>query len=233
LSVWEERRLRFAAGLLALLLRAWAAGWRVEEDDQALRRIRERSPSGGVIYAFWHNRMIMLAYTHRRRDIQVLRSSSRDGRLIAELLLRFGYGTIAGSSSRGGSAALRQMLALGRRGLDTGITVDGPRGPRGRLKAGALQLAALSGNPIVPICVASRRGHVFGSWDRSILPWPLSRLHIRYGEPLFVPRDAGKEEQEILRRKLEDELRHFSDGLDVSLGREPIPPDPADTDRDD
>ena len=227
LGAGNLKRLRCLARIMAIFLRVWGASWRVEaQERERLEQIRGASPSRAVLFALWHNRMLMLAYTHRDRGVQILRSSSRDGQLIAEVLLRLGYGAIAGSSSRGGASGLRRLVALSRRGLDCAVTVDGPRGPRGRLKPGILQLAALTGCPIVPVAISARRGHLFKGWDRTFLPWPGSRLRQRYGEAFWVQREVAPEAFEELRRELERRLRDFSDALDREMGREAIPAAP-------
>ena len=224
LPAGERRRLEVQAWLLAGFLRAWGATWRVDEDRAALAAARAASPNGALIYIFWHNRMVMLSYTHRGRNAQVLRSGSRDGQLIAAVNRRLGFGMPAGSSSRGGAAGLRRLLQATRAGLDTALTVDGPRGPRGHVHAGALELAALSGCPLVPVAAASRACFAFGSWDRTLLPWPGARLHLRYGPPRLVARDMDDQNRERLRRTVQTELASFTDALDRDCGREPIAP---------
>ena len=223
----DPREMRWSGLALSLLLLAWGATWRVRGDAANLAAIRGRSPDGAVILGFWHNRMLMMAYTHRGQGITVMRSSSRDGRLIAAVLGRLGLGSVAGSSSRGGAAGLRRIVQLARSGGDTAITVDGPRGPRGRVKEGILQIAALSGAPIVPSAVAAPRVKYFGSWDRTMLPLPFTRLVVRYGEPLFVPRDADRQALAALRVELEARIGELSDGLDEECGLVPIPAGPV------
>lgn len=226
LAAGERRRLEGAAALLAGVLRGLGATWRVDEDRAALAAARAASPNGALIYVFWHNRMLMLSYTHRERGIQVLRSGSRDGQLIAAVNRRLGYTMPAGSGSRGGAAGLRRLLQGLRAGQDVALTVDGPRGPRGHLHAGALELAALSGCPVVPVAVASRRMKVFGSWDRTLLPWPGQRLRLRYGQAERLPRTLDAEALEAARRALQARLQAFTDALDAELGRAAIAPAP-------
>lgn len=224
----ERRAIARRGAWLARLLRLWGATWRLrEENPEKVREAREASPSGGVIYVFWHNRMVMLSWTHRRQDIRILMSSSRDGRLLAALAENLGHGTVAGSSSRGGAAGLRRLVQLSRRGRDTALAVDGPRGPRGRLKPGALQLAALAGTPVVPVAVSARPARILGTWDRTILPLPFARLRLRYGEPLAVSPGAARGDLDALREALEVRLRALTDGLDAELGLGPVPPAPA------
>ncbi|MBN2170787.1 MAG: lysophospholipid acyltransferase family protein [Candidatus Krumholzibacteriota bacterium] len=228
LTVRERRAIVRRGICLARLLRLWGATWRLSvENIEKLQEARESIPSGSIIYAFWHNRMVMLTWTHRGQDARILMSSSRDGRLLAALAEHLGHGTVIGSSSRGGAAGLRRLVRLARAGRDTALAVDGPRGPRGRLKPGVLQVAALAGAPVVPLAVSARPVRILGTWDRTLLPLPFARLRLRYGEALAVPRGAGREELAALQDALEVRLRNLTDGLDAELGLEPIPPDPA------
>lgn len=224
LAPGQRRRLEWAAALLAGFLRLWGGSWRVDEDQAALAAARAASPNGALIYIFWHNRMLMLSYTHRGRGIQVLRSGSRDGQLIAAVNRRLGYGMPAGSGSRGGAAGLRRLLQAARSGLDTALTVDGPRGPRGHLHLGALELAMLSGCPLVPVAVSARRRFAFASWDRTLLPWPGSRVRLRYGAARRVERGLAPADLEALRRTVQAELAAFTDALDAACGQAAIPP---------
>ncbi len=218
----QRRRIERQGRFIARLLRIWGGSWRVREDHEGLVRARKSSPSGAIIYVCWHNRMIMLSYTHRDRGAQVLRSGSRDGQLIAAVNRYLGFGMPAGSSSRGGSSGLRKLLRSARQGRDTALTVDGPRGPRGHLQAGALQLALLSGCPILPVSVSASRRKVFGSWDRTMLPWPFARLELRYGEPYFV---QDGDDMASARQVLENALQELTDTLDREMGHAPIPPE--------
>ncbi|HEY0305629.1 MAG TPA: DUF374 domain-containing protein, partial [Longimicrobiales bacterium] len=109
---------------------------------------RELASAGGVIYTLWHGRLLPLTYYHRRQNIATLISQSSDGEYIARVVERWGYTAIRGSSSRGGSGALREMVRLARAGRSMAITPDGPRGPRQQLKPGVLTLAQLTSQPM-------------------------------------------------------------------------------------
>ena len=78
----------------------------------------------------------------------------------------FGVDSIAGSTSRGGTAALRTMLKRLRAGDCVGITPDGPRGPAMRASTGIVNIARLARAPIVPITYATSRRRVLATWDR-------------------------------------------------------------------
>lgn len=114
------------------------------------------------------------------RGVPVI-SQSADGRLLSQLLERgWGYDTILrGSSSRGGREVLAQMTRmLGDRSVL--VTPDGPRGPRGEVKAGGVVAAYRAGVPLLILDVRCRSAIRFRSWDRMMLPMPFASVYIRY-----------------------------------------------------
>lgn len=165
-----------------------------------------REGGGKVLYAFWHEGLLVATYAFRRQGIQVLVSQHRDGEWIARAIECMGYGTIRGSSTRGGTRALFRMAAAGAAGDDLGVTVDGPRGPRLEVKPGTLFIAGRSGLPIVPFAVASRKPWELSSWDRFMIPRPFSTAAIAFGAPLEVPGNAPVERLEPYRAELQRRL---------------------------
>ena len=113
-------------------------------------------------------------------------SASRDGELISRVAGFFGYVPIRGSSSRGGKEAAQEMVAALQAGRRCAITPDGPRGPRRELKMGVVQLAKMTGSPVVPFGFAVERGWRLRSWDQFIVPKPFSKAVFVYGEPILV-----------------------------------------------
>jgi lysophospholipid acyltransferase (LPLAT)-like uncharacterized protein len=116
-----------------------------------------------VIIAFWHGRQAMMPLAYRRRQItkqariEILVSQHRDGELIARVMRWFKFGCVRGSTTRGGSRALRQLVRSARAGADLAVTPDGPRGPRCVAQAGVIELAKLTGLPIVPLTFAASK----------------------------------------------------------------------------
>jgi lysophospholipid acyltransferase (LPLAT)-like uncharacterized protein len=175
-----------------------------------------------VIVAFWHNRLAMMPYCWpSARPFHMLISSHPDGQLIARTVKHFGIETVAGSSTRGGSEALRSLVRLIKSGVSVGITPDGPRGPRMRASDGAIALARLSGAPIVPAAVSVSRRVVLGSWDRLIVALPFGEGAMVWGEPITV---ASGADPEALRARLESELTRVSAQADEMVGHTPIMP---------
>jgi lysophospholipid acyltransferase (LPLAT)-like uncharacterized protein len=162
------------------------------------------------IYTFWHDRVFLATYFWQRRRIVVMTSRSFDGEYIARFIQRFGYGAARGSSSRGATGAIVEMVRLMRAGSPTAFTIDGPRGPRHVAKMGAVLLAKKTGNPVLPFTINAERSWRINSWDRPQIAKPFSRAHVHIAPPIFVPSDASDAELEAKR----DELQRALDDLD-------------------
>jgi hypothetical protein len=145
------------------------------------------------IYTFWHDRIFLATYFWRKRGIVVMTSKSFDGEYIARFIQRFGYGAIRGSSSRGGSRALAKMIKAMRDGLPMAFTLDGPRGPKYKVKLGPIILAKKTGNPILPFIIEPKSFWQAKSWDKMHVPKPFTRTLLIIGEPIYVASDATDE----------------------------------------
>lgn len=177
-----------AAGFVRLL----RASVRLRFHGEAEIRRRERQGERFVL-AFWHRHLLLMPYAYRGQGISVLVSQSRDGELIARTVALLGIRSSRGSTSRGGVAGMRTLLRQAREGYDAAFTPDGPRGPAGVVQPGVILAAAATGWPIIPVAVGASRARRLRSWDRFLVPLPLSTVHFVYGEPLAVPRQADVE----------------------------------------
>lgn len=186
--------------LLSVIYKAWIRSIRFL-DGGGPKAIRAAADSGRpVMLAIWHSELFALTgYGWRVLDgrLATVVSDSRDGELIAQVLERINYGTARGSSTRGGLRALmalKKHMEAGRIGV---ITVDGPRGPRHKVKDGAVYLAQKTGAVLFPVRSRPAGMHVFErSWDKFELPLPFTRCPVFFGEPLEFP--EGKATPEML-----------------------------------
>ncbi len=197
----------------AAVIRVLASTWRFdvrgrEHIDEARRMGKQ------IVFAFWHGRLLPLAYLHRGENAHVLASEHHDGELLGRTIRYLGFGHVRGSSTRGGTKAILGLADAWRAGFDVALTVDGPRGPRFEVKPGVIEVAKVTGGAIIPVTTASRRHRVFDSWDAFQLPAPFTRVLVAYGPPLRVPADADREAQEATRRELEASLRDLTDACD-------------------
>jgi lysophospholipid acyltransferase (LPLAT)-like uncharacterized protein len=137
------------AAIIRLLGRSMRIDTKGQEGIDGLYREGRR-----VIIAFWHARQLMMPLTYRGESAHILISQHQDGEIIARIVERFGFRAVRGSSTRGGVEAMRELIRLGRSGVDLVVTPDGPKGPREVAKMGVIQLARASGLPIVPLAFA-------------------------------------------------------------------------------
>lgn len=170
---------------------------------EVVDRLSEKGP---IIIAFWHGRQLMLPLAYRGKGAFILISRHRDGEIIHRIMSKLGFQSVRGSSTRGGAAALRQLIEYGRSGYDLALTPDGPKGPRQVVKGGVISLARVTGFPIVPLTFSCSTTKTFNSWDGFLAPYPLSRGVFIWGPPVQVSRDAGPAEREDKRVELETVL---------------------------
>ena len=158
------------------------------------------------ILAFWHCKLFLMQYALRGRRVTALISQHGDGELIARTMARFGHSAARGSSTRGGSRALREAIRVAEDGGSIAITPDGPRGPARVAKAGVVEIARATGLPILPASLAFSSCRRLASWDRFEVPFPFTRMAIAYGETIACARDADETTRERVRRLLEERL---------------------------
>ena len=178
-----------------------------------------------VIVAFWHNRLAMMPVCWPSREpFHMLISAHPDGQLVTRAVTHFGIHTILGSSTRGGSDALRALVRRLTSGESVGITPDGPRGPRMRVGDGAIALARLAGAPILPASISVSRRKVLDTWDGLIAPLPFGHGAMVWGDPINVPRDADDTTMAGLRGELENALNGVSAHADKLAGHPAMVP---------
>ncbi len=204
----EGWRARWLVAFGHRLLQIWARTLRFELEDRA--QVVGTPPNERYIGALWHNRLLLLPFVIKRylpqRRGAALISPSGDGALLADLVERFGFEVVRGSSSRKGAAAIRQLADVIANGQDVVITPDGPRGPSYELGQGIVFLAQLSGAAVVPINMEYSSCWRVKSWDRFILPKPFSRVRVIFGAPHVVAATSSEEDFERERRRLQEAM---------------------------
>src|SRR5262249_18782574 len=112
--------------------------------------------------------------------------------------------TVRGSTTRGGSQALLEMMHQTEGHL--GVTPDGPRGPRRQVQMGMIFLASLTGLPIIPVGMGFGRAWRLRSCDRFALPIPGSAVDVVPGLPIQVPTRLTRSSLEQYRQLVESEM---------------------------
>jgi len=195
----------------------WVLGrWSIEGSDIPQKLLDADQP---FLVAFWHGRLLMMSEAWPyKTNFNMVVSQHRDGQLTARTIGHLGFGSILGSSTKGGSTVVRSVLRTLKAGECVGLTPDGPQGPRMRASLGIIQLAKLSGVPIIPIAFTARPCKLMSNWDRLLVPLPFCRGVIRWGKPLDVAHDADNAAIQDAATQLEDRLNTLVYELDETLG---------------
>lgn len=158
------------------------------------------------VYVIWHGRQFLLTTHFAKMNTGVITSTSRDGRLQADILSKMGFKITYGSSSKSPVKALMGSVKLMRKGINMAIAVDGPTGPVYKVKPGALFLAKKLNAFIVPVSFSARPAITLRAWDNYLLPLPFSKAIIIWGDPMQLTQSTDKDildkESSLLEKKL-------------------------------
>jgi lysophospholipid acyltransferase (LPLAT)-like uncharacterized protein len=174
-------------------------------------RVKALAQEGdGVIYAIWHNAMMLpLGHESCRRTIAVV-STDADGTFASRIVRHFGIGAIRGRAGDPGASVVREALRSRPRGHSLVVTPDGPNGPRYHAHEGAVFLASRCGLPVVPLGVALSHDWRLRSWDRFRIAKPFARAEMVFGAPRIIPGGLDRPALDRERVWLENELRAVS-----------------------
>ena len=203
----KERNLTIIADYL---VRMYFRTIRIESFNEEMI-LRHLESGGKVIAALWHQRIVsVIGYAKRfgaKYHPSVMISKSRDGDLAAEVFSRMNFRPVRGSSSREGKQALAALVDDLKDHPFAVHILDGPREPRGGVvKPGLIALAKQSGVPIVPFYLSISRAWVLRSWDRCLVPKPFSKIVVRWGQLITVPKDMDERTFEEIRLGIEKEM---------------------------
>lgn len=209
---WDTTRYSLRQRMVLRLI-IWAGYWlirligptlrvAISYEEGAQQTVSERP----LIVSLWHSCLIPATYVCRNIGVRVMSSNSYDGEYMGRIIHKFGFVAVKGSSSRN---AVRALLGL-RRTLEDGWTVaftlDGPRGPRRKVKPGPAALARSSGVPLSMFHAAVEKAWVLHTWDRLMIPAPFSRVLLRFGKLIPVPHNASDEDLERYTAELQGSL---------------------------
>ena len=161
---------------------------------------------GRVLLCVWHQQFFSaIRHFQNYRDFKpaLMISKSLDGEIIAGVAQRTGWHAVRGSSSRGGSEALKEMIDHFKQSGIAAHIVDGPLGPAGEVKPGVIRLAHIADAAIVPFYTSANRAWYFNSWDSFFIPKPFAKITLSFGKTIkFDPTD-DPDTVETQRRYLE------------------------------
>ena len=204
--LWGER---LADGLAKYIKYVRSKGTYICEPENPDELFLKEDP---FILAVWHGQFLLIP-TIRPKEIKakIVVGSHGDAELAAKLVSRFGVTPIRGSGAagrrskrdRGGAKVLKQAIKALREGYCIVSTADVPPGPAQKVGEGIITMARLSGKPIIPAAIATKRAITFKSWSRLTINLPSSKTGFVVSDPIHVPRESSPEQLEELRLELE------------------------------
>ena len=199
----EKKKLKFSLRVIIKLVQAFFSIQRYLVHFKPVNK-----PSIQALYAIWHGEQCVVYGHEDKENFYVLVSPSNDGEIVAQGIEVLSLKSIRASSKRNAVAGSLQIIDKLKEGASVAIMVDGPRGPKGVVKDGIVNIAKLSGVPIIPVAWVSNDITFlkFNSWDEFRVPFGFCRTVVLYGEPMYVPSELTKEEQKEWCQKVADEL---------------------------
>ena len=156
------------------------------------------------ILCFWHGRLLMMPLSwNNKKKINVLISAHSDGQLLSKTVKYFDIKTIIGSSSKGGSEAIRNIIKSLKSGISIGMTPDGPRGPRMKINSAIIKIASLTGNKIIPLSYSVKKKIFLNSWDKFLVALPFGKGCFIWGKPIKIKKNISHNEDLKFSNKLE------------------------------
>ncbi len=187
-------------------LYSWTFRFSVENEEEWMTHLKQ---GGRVLLCTWHQQFfsaIRYFRNYKAYTPALMISQSMDGDIIAGIAKRSGWFPVRGSSSKGGKESLRQMIdRLKMTGLAAHI-MDGPRGPMGKVKAGAIRIAQEAEAVIVPFYTKADRAWFFNSWDKFFIPKPFARVHLTYDRMIRLFKPESENDFQAQRQQIEDTM---------------------------
>jgi lysophospholipid acyltransferase (LPLAT)-like uncharacterized protein len=175
---------KIAPYLLFFVYKVIQLTWRIriDEGDVVGRLVKDKK---SFIIAHWHGDELGILHLLKKYHVACIISTSKDGDLMNRAVQLLGAETVRGSSTRGGTQALKGIIRLKKKGRRPSVAVDGPKGPIFQVKSGVFQISKLTQLPIAPISFYASSTFVFKkSWNKSQLPLPFAKVTICFGETL-------------------------------------------------
>jgi lysophospholipid acyltransferase (LPLAT)-like uncharacterized protein len=214
------KRIRvFQSWVLAVVMLALRVTCRVAVYDDPRDGLRDSGAT--YAYSILHAHQLSAAI-NREKGTAAMVSMSGDGQLLLPGFWTMGIKAIRGSNrsgqqDKGGRSAIRELTAHVAGGLPAIIAVDGPRGPRNRVRKGIAVLSRESGAAVLNVVtIPTRRWILRGTWDRLQIPKPFSRIDAYFGEPLWPDETESVEQYRIRIQASLNELEETHDPVEFA-----------------
>jgi lysophospholipid acyltransferase (LPLAT)-like uncharacterized protein len=159
------------------------------------------------VFIFWHSKMLIGWWILRNKKLGALVSKSKDGEILSSILNKWNYKVVRGSSSKAGKEALHEIINFAKTGNSVVLTPDGPRGPAGYIKNGALVISYECQIPIIPVKIFNYNKKIlFKSWDKFEIPFPFSKCQVHFGKKHYYKQYLYNNELDEFKQSMSNEM---------------------------
>ena len=149
--------------------------------------------SSPCVIAVFHDEMLPVLDFMKHSNSVILASKNHAGSSAAKVLSSWGYKIVYGSSSSRGKTALKELIKEVKNGKTVLISPDGPRGPRHKIKAGAVLLAKKTNVPLYLISPNYKGIRIKLMWDKFLYPLPFAKVTFK-SVKIEINSDLNREE---------------------------------------
>jgi lysophospholipid acyltransferase (LPLAT)-like uncharacterized protein len=179
---------------------------------------KQRENNAKMILCFWHGKYVPIfamcgwQWVQQRGETAVAFTSlSPRGIVIGEICRQFGLDCVQ-IPDNGRKASFKLMQEAMQKHTTGVIAVDGPLGPKGVVKQGAIRIASELGYLLVPASVsASHKWTITKRWDAMVFPMPFCRTALAMGDPIEVKPNIDKSGIRQLMNTLANQINHLED----------------------
>ena len=209
-EILKKKRFQYFLGwLISIYLKFCyhSSIWYIK-NNQNIKELISKKKS--FLVCFWHNRILMapFCWEDQEKKFKMLISSHPDGRIISHAVSYFGISTISGSSRKNTLSSIKEILNEIKNNNIIGITPDGPKGPKEKVKPGLLNLLKKNHLPIIPLSYSAKFNFRLNTWDKFLFVTPFNKFVAVWGEPFFYNKKES-DKKNIL--NLEKEIQRISD----------------------
>ena len=154
--------------------------WKIAGIDNFHIAIKKNRP---ILLCLWHQDLVCVSRYFKNTTLNLYGISSThfDSEILSKILLSWKIKLIRGSSTRGWSSVIKQMMVLFKDSSSIiALTNDGPQGPPKIAKEGSVSVAEKYNAQIISISANSTKNWRLGSWDKTLLPKPFSTVYIKF-----------------------------------------------------
>ena len=167
--------------------------WRIIGEGALKNSLKKPRP---IMLCLWHEQMVCVSrfFKNTKFNFYGIISTHFDAEIYSKLLKDWKIKLIRGSSTRGWSHVIKQMIKIFKQPTSIiAITNDGPKGPPLVAKEGSVSVANKYDAQIIAVAATASKYWHLNSWDQTIIPKPFSTIYIHFSKPYHNTDDITSE----------------------------------------